>query len=407
MHKRGLSFPNCSNLLESKERSKHQLLGLYGRSSSQTFLINGCEIDQMFSKLKDGINVSENLAAITNLSKKQQFFIDSTKFNTILKYANSKNQEISELAQSLFNAIASFSTCFFVSVMTETNVQKLYQLLPNASITKALGKLASSLPSVAKTIVQQPNFDALFEEFSKTERLPLFVWFISCFAGYQELNEVIIPIYEGYIFQFSISEDATLCKHSIDALRVLALQSDECHEFVSNNPILPAIIERTPDNESFLSVYLDFLKVIAEKVNIAGYEEAIEIALNSNDNALITTALGLLDLSIHDGIDLERFTEHLFSIYKSNMNMNIIEMACSTLCNIFSYMTPQVKSKLIEEGFLDVLKQHIDCVGEDGAQALASVYVFAATQSLEEIVDTVETIAIDNDIAYECFTTQA
>ena len=399
---RRLSTSDSATHLCAQLRMEEQLLPNLSRSASQFTLSNGCDIENKFFKLKNGVNIMKNLGDLIEISRAQQYSVDSQKINTLFGLINSQGNDIASAAMSLIDRIASFSSYFISSAFQYEHVQNLFNLLPSELATKALGKLVSSFKHFAIFIVNHSTFSNLINSYLKVNRIPLFSWFISCFINHEEVYQSILPIYEEYIFNFALSDDPAVKKHSIDAMRVLAMQSDEMLQFVAEHANIEGIIENWPQEYSSLKVYFRFLNLLAEHTEINGIEEPIEYALESDIKDVIIAALDLLQNSIHDSLRLDTFIDILFEIYENNPIMLIHERVCTTLCQIFPYMTSDKKKIFIEKGFLDVLEQHIECVGEDGIPALSSAYDYASTQSLGDIIETIELIANEYDISYEC-----
>ena len=399
---RRLSASDSLTHLSSQVRLEEQVIPNLSRSASQFTLSNGCDIDNKFYKLRNGVNLMKNLGDLIEISRAQQYSVTVQKINAVFGLINSQPGEISSAALALIDRIASFSPYFISSAFHIQHVQILYNLLPSESATKALGKIVSSFGDFAVHVANLETFPKLVNSFLKAKKLPLFSWFISCFVNHREVYDVILPIYQENIFTFAACDDPAVKKHSIDAMRVLAMQGEEMLQFVAENADIGSIIENWPQEYSSLKVYFRFLSLLAEHMELNGIEKSIQYALESDTTEVMIPALDLLTNSIHESLQMDTFIDVLFEIYENNPFMMVHERVCTVLCQIFPYMTSDKKKIFIDKGFMEVLEQHIECVGEDGIPALSSAYDYASTQSLGDIIETIELIANEYDISYEC-----
>ena len=192
---------DCSQLLHLSEIERS--------NSGDIILVSSSEISFHFSMLLDPLKCYHSIQFLNKIAQKQRFSVIKNYYDNIfimIHNANSISEtlrlrvpnqpilsptEIVNQCLSLIDKIASFPPFFIKNEIKPKHIKFLYNLLPNETAFKSLGKLLALDVEFAKYIINL-GIDKIAAKITELN-LSLFIWFLGSFAYFPELSHFMLP----------------------------------------------------------------------------------------------------------------------------------------------------------------------------------------------------------------------
>ncbi|OHS98696.1 hypothetical protein TRFO_08665 [Tritrichomonas foetus] len=410
-----IHIPESSSLL-----ALHQPGLTIRRSMSRDiFLSAASEIKIHFQRLSNEEECEDALQKLLFISQQQRFTINTNHIDTIFQILlNSSSSPLNSmiiindplLNQSfhLIYQISTFQHFFIERGFEKKHILILHQLLPHELAFKTLANILS-LNSEFISYFLQLGFDSFIDKIDD-QNLPLFIWFLGCFACYPELNSRLIPLYKKYVFSDLIESSPELQKHKLNVLSILLDQGNKGLIFLNSaessinaslnlNCNLAMQIEKyaTPNEESIEEMCLEridfislFNRIFPRNDCLKQFIEFITVFLSSperliaiktsklcesfishefadvlqrcfafgNDDVIEETIklLGFLSQNeFHHFVYENDLQKYIILIIDGDYSFHIKKAAIKALCKLFSHVQKQYQDELIENGICDAI----------------------------------------------------
>jgi len=360
----------CNSASDTISTSIRRFLGSR-RSVSDVSLVSMCEIDVFFEKLNDSDDKEGNIRNIIDISTNQNFVVSSFKFDLLFSIVNDQDlngSDIWELAFAVIDRIASFGLFFIENGLKERHILSLINHFPFPYAVKTLGKLISMSDNY-KEIAFNQGILRIVENNMQSKYTSLMIWFLSCFVS-NKYNQYIINLYIQYIFPFSTHYDSQIRKHSIDAIHVLFMQSEEIKLLIIEHQFLNDLISNIEEDETVLCVLIRFFCSVLDFVQINGLSKFVLLSLGFQDETTKAEGLKLL-LKILQFEDIDfSIPSALMDIHRSDCSYKIKKIATDILIQHFLLTTNDERQNLLKSYFIRILFDYVRTSSENSFDVL-------------------------------------
>ncbi|KAK8885960.1 hypothetical protein M9Y10_041419 [Tritrichomonas musculus] len=358
-------------------------------NSGDITLVSSTKISFHFSMLLDPLKCYHSIQCLNKIAQTQRFSVIKKYYDNIfimIKNANSISEtlrlrlpnqpilppsEIINQCLSLIDKIASFSPFFLMKEeIRPKHITFLYNLLPNETAFKALGKLLVLNIDFAKHIINL-GIDKIASKITELN-LPLFIWFLGSFAYFPDLSQYMLPYYEEYIVKNSVSQNEFIRKFCYDALAILVKYSSEMCVWISSSPIINTIFTISPTSAACAKKYIeladDFLTIgmtsFLKEENTVNtlisvlqmcFTDSFGLAMIASKVLISLVRLGFLSILISSRID-----DALFKFVFGDASFKEKEAAMKILCVLFISSPKQTKIRYLSLRFTDIVSDAIE-----------------------------------------------
>lgn len=358
-------------------------------NSGDITLVSSTEIAYHFSMLADPLKCYYSIQRLNKIAQRQRFSVIREYYDNIFYMISNANlisenihqrvpnqpilpaSEIINQCLTLIDKIASFQSFYLIiEEIKLKHITFLYELLPNELAFKTLGKLLVLNIEFAKHIIDL-GIENIEEKITELNT-PLFIWFLGSFAYFPDLNEFMIPFYEEYIINNSISQNETIRKFSYDALAILTTSSKEFCEWIESSEIITSIFKITPVSQACAKKYIELANVfLSNEITVFfkegnGGDELLSVLIMcfDDDTGLAVPASKVLTLLVRLGylsslID-NRVDDMLFDFVSGSSSFKEKESAMKTLCFLFLNSDKQTQIRYLSLGITDVVSTSIE-----------------------------------------------
>jgi hypothetical protein len=309
---------------------------------------------------------------------------------------------------TLLQQIASFPNCF-LNRISKTHLLELRRRLPDPAICAVLSKFAARGLNFAAVVASAGFADIVTRLDDAT--LPSFVDLLGSLAGFPELNAIIVPFFDAFVFPGIVSEDPRLIASSLAALGNLASNSREMLRYVAEYASLRVAFHWGTQDVEVAGSLLSFGLRVIEAGDASLLEEGwfisfLKGAFHLNDDRSAQGALRILVEILSQGFT-KFVTEHGFddialTMLSSDVSFQVKRGAMVVLCMHFDQVTNTERAKYWERGIADVIGLAMGCTDEFlhevAVRALIDLAALGEGTDNKDIADTANEICQDHNL---------